>query len=142
MKARYLAVAALCAAAVPARADTTVSFMGWVNMFDFQKPGWARIIEDFGKAHPDIKINYIGTPAEDTLRQVTAAILAHRPPDIMQVSASWVQQLDDQDALEPLAPLLGADEIGKLWENRPRRADHQRQAGGGAVAAGADAVGV
>jgi ABC-type glycerol-3-phosphate transport system substrate-binding protein len=114
---RWLLAAALCmAAAVPARADTTISFMGWVNMFDFQKPGWARIIEDFGKAHPDIKIDYIGTPAEDTLRQVTAAILAHRPPDIMQVSASWVQQLDDQDALEPLTPLLGQDEVGKLWK--------------------------
>jgi multiple sugar transport system substrate-binding protein len=114
---KWLSAAAVCfAAAAPARAETTISFMGWVNMFDFQKPGWARIIEDFGKAHPDIKIEYIGTPAEDTLRQVTAAILAQRPPDIMQVSASWVQQLDDQDALEPLAPLLGKDEIGKLWK--------------------------
>jgi ABC-type glycerol-3-phosphate transport system substrate-binding protein len=49
------------AAAMPAQAETTVTFMGWVNMFDFQKPGWARIIENFGKAHPDIKISYIGS---------------------------------------------------------------------------------
>jgi multiple sugar transport system substrate-binding protein len=109
--------AALCvAAALPVKAETTITFMGWVNMFDFQKPGWARIIDNFAKAHPDIKITYIGTPAEDTLRQVTAAILAHRPPDIMQVSAPWIQQLDDQDALEPLDPLLGKEEIGRLWK--------------------------
>ena len=117
---RWLSLAALsaitAAAALPARAETTITFMGWVNMFDFQKPGWARIIANFAKAHPDIKINYIGTPAEDTLRQVTAAILAHQPPDIMQVSASWIQQLDDQGALEPLGPLLGKDEIGRLWQ--------------------------
>jgi len=112
-----LAAAALCVAAIlPARAETTVSFMGWVNMFDFQKPGWSRIIENFGKAHPDIKINYIGTPAEETLRQVTAAIIARRPPDIMQIQANWVPQLNDQDALEPLAPLLGQEEIGRLWK--------------------------
>ena len=112
-----LAGAALYVAAIlPARAETTVTFMGWVNMFDFQKPGWARIIENFAKAHPDIKINYIGTPAEDTLRQATAAILARRPPDIMQIQAAWVQQLTDQDALEPLAPLLGPEETGRLWK--------------------------
>jgi multiple sugar transport system substrate-binding protein len=113
-----LLAAAMCAAAaiVPARAETTITFMGWVNMFDFQKPGWARIMENFSKAHPDIKVNYIGTPAEDTLRQVTAAILAHQPPDIMQISAPWVQQLNDQGATEPLGPLLGRDEIGRLWQ--------------------------
>jgi multiple sugar transport system substrate-binding protein len=115
--AAHCVAATVCvAAALPAKAETTVTFMGWVNMFDFQKPGWARIIDNFAKAHPDIKINYIGTPAEDTLRQVTAAILAHRPPDIMQVSATWIQQLDDQDALEPLDPLLGKEEIGRLWK--------------------------
>ena len=115
--ARCLAAGALClCASLPARAETTVTFMGWVNMFDFQKPGWARIIADFGKAHPEIKINYIGTPAEDTLRQVTAAILAHRTPDIMQIQASWVQQLNDQEALEPLEPLLGKDEMSRLWK--------------------------
>jgi multiple sugar transport system substrate-binding protein len=118
VKPAVLALAASLglAALAPARADTTISFMGWVNMFDFQKPGWARIMENWSKAHPDIKINYIGTPAEDTLRQATAAILAKRPPDIFQVSASWVQQLDDQDALEPLGPLMGKDELGKLWK--------------------------
>jgi multiple sugar transport system substrate-binding protein len=114
---RWLAAAALCVAgAATARAETTITFMGWVNMFDFQKPGWTRIIENFKKAHPDIRINYIGTPAEDTLRQVTAAILARRPPDIMQVSASWVQQLYDQNALEPLTPLMGKEELGRLWK--------------------------
>lgn len=114
---RWIATAALCvAASLPARAETTLTFMGWVNMFDFQKPGWARIIENFGKAHPDIKINYIGTSAEDTLRQVTSAILARRPPDIMQIQATWVQQLNDQDALEPLGPLLGKEEMGRLWQ--------------------------
>ena len=91
---RFAALAALLALVIscvaPARSETTITFMGWVNMFDFQKPGWARIITNFAKAHPDIKINYIGTPAEDTLRQATAAILAKRPPDIFQISASWV----------------------------------------------------
>ncbi|MBV9539112.1 MAG: sugar ABC transporter substrate-binding protein [Acidisphaera sp.] len=120
MKRTSLALATTLAlaasASAPARAETTITFMGWVNMFDFQKPGWSRIMENWSKAHPDIKINYIGTPAEDTLRQATAAILAKRPPDIFQVSASWVQQLDDQGALEPLGPLLGRDEIGRLWK--------------------------
>ena len=117
MKIRGLALAAGVglAAISPARAETAITFMGWVNMFDFQKPGWARIMENWNKAHPDIRINYVGTPAEDTLRQATAAILAKRPPDIFQISASWVQQLDDQGALEPLGPLMGQDEIGRLW---------------------------
>jgi ABC-type glycerol-3-phosphate transport system substrate-binding protein len=116
MKSAIAAIALCVASILPARAETTVTFMGWVNMFDFQKPGWSRIIENFGRAHPDIKINYIGTPAEATLQQITAAILARRPPDIMQVQVPWVVQLNDQDALAPLDPLLGKEELGRLWK--------------------------
>jgi ABC-type glycerol-3-phosphate transport system substrate-binding protein len=47
---------------------------------------------------------------------VTAAILARRPPDIMQIQAPWVQQLNEQGALEPLGPLLGKEEVGGLWK--------------------------
>ena len=115
--AAFVLATGMASAAPPARAETTVTFMGWVNMFDFQKPGWARIIENFSRAHPDIKINYIGTPAEDTLRQVTASIIARRAPDIMQIQANWVPQLNDQDALAPLGPLLGQEEIARLWKS-------------------------
>src|SRR5258708_16718382 len=81
----FVASIMVLATSLPARAETTVTFMGWVNMFDFQKPGWARIIEDFGKAHPDIKINYIGTPAEETFPQVTTPILATPPPALIPI---------------------------------------------------------
>jgi len=119
MKLRHwIAAAALgCLAITPVRAETTVTFMGWVGMFDFQKPGWARIVDNFQKANPDIKINYIGTPAEDTLRQIIAATLAHRAPDILQILPAWVPTLAEQDALEPLGPLMGADEIARTWKN-------------------------
>jgi multiple sugar transport system substrate-binding protein len=109
-------VAAALIVAGSAQAQTTIRFMGWVGLFDFQKPGWERIVGEFQRANPDIKIEYVGTQFEDTLRQITAATLANRAPDVLQMTVAWVPQLVEQGALEPLAPLVGQEDLGRFWK--------------------------
>ena len=67
-----------------------ISIMGWVGLFDFQKPGWEKMVDEFEKANPGVAINYIGTPFEDTLNQATVAMLGNNSPDIIQVVSGWV----------------------------------------------------
>src|SRR5579875_1637272 len=100
-KTAVLAGLAALIAAAPAGAET-LRVMGWVGLFDFQKPGWDRIVKDFESQNPDVTIQYIGTPFEDTLNQATVAILGHNAPDVIQISSGWVTQLQGFNALEPL----------------------------------------
>lgn len=89
--------------AVPAAAKAeALRVMGWVGLFDFQKPGWDRIVKDFEAQNPGVTIDYVGTPFEDTLNQATVAILGHNAPDVIQISSGWVTQLQGFGALEPL----------------------------------------
>lgn len=101
MTAAVLTGLAVLASAAPATAET-LRVMGWVGLFDFQKPGWDRIVKDFESQNPGVTIEYIGTPFEDTLNQATVAILGHNAPDVIQISSGWVTQLQGFNALEPL----------------------------------------
>jgi ABC-type glycerol-3-phosphate transport system substrate-binding protein len=56
----------------------------------------------FPAANPDIKIDYIGTPFEETLNQDMVAILGHNAPDVFQISSGWVPQLQGIGGLAPL----------------------------------------
>ena len=97
--------------------DTTLRFMGWVGLFDFQKPAWDYMIEEFERQHPGVEIEYIGTPFEETLNQATVTILGNNAPDIIQLVASWTPQLDAMNALTPLDGYFDAEVLGDLPES-------------------------
>lgn len=109
-KAALLSAAAALLASAPARAEN-LKVMGWVALFDFQKAGWERIVRDFEAQNPGVKIEYIGTPFEDTINQATIAITGNNAPDIIQVSSAWVPQLHSLRGLEPLGAHIPAAEI-------------------------------
>jgi len=98
-------------AGVNAAQAETLRVMGWVGLFDFQKPGWDRIVKDFEAQNPGVTIDYIGTPFEDTLNQATVAILGHNAPDVIQISSGWVTQLQGFNALEPLNDYIPKDQL-------------------------------
>jgi multiple sugar transport system substrate-binding protein len=87
--------------------------MGWVGLFDFQKAGWERIVREFEAQNPGTKIEYIGTPFEDTLNQATIAIAGNNAPDIVQVTSGWIPQLHSMRGLEPLSAHMAKEEFGK-----------------------------
>ena len=94
------------------QAQTTLKFMGWVNSFDFLKPGWANCVSTFEKKYPDIKLEYISTQWDQTMNQATTAILAGNVPDIISVVPGWVPQLQfTGDGLEPLDKHWSKEEL-------------------------------
>ena len=93
-----------------------ISIMGWVGLFDFQKPGWEKMVDEFEKSNPGVTINYIGTPFEDTLNQATVAMLGNNSPDIIQVVSGWVPQLEAAGGLEPINNHIDASTLNKFAE--------------------------
>src|SRR6056297_840115 len=74
---------------------------GWIGLFEFQRPGWERIVSEFEAQNPGVTINYIATPFEDALNQATVAIMGNNAPDVLQVINGWVPQLQAMGALAP-----------------------------------------
>lgn len=108
-----VSAAAMLAATLPSQAET-IRFMGWVGLFEFQKPGWDKIVEAFEAQNPGVKIEYVGTPFEDTLNQATIAVLGNNAPDIIQVTSGWVPQLAGIGALAPINELLPAETMAQF----------------------------
>jgi multiple sugar transport system substrate-binding protein len=106
--------AALVASLPAAAQQQTIRLMGWVGVFDFQKAGWARIVSEFERQNPGVKIDYVATPFEETLNQATIAILGNNAPDIIQVSSGWVPQLQAMNALEPIDNHLSKAELAQF----------------------------
>lgn len=97
-----LSLAAAIAIGATASHAEEVSFMGWVGLFDFQKPGWENIVKRFEETNPGMTVNYLGTPNEQTLNQAVVAINGGNAPDIVQVNPGWVSQLYAMGALADL----------------------------------------
>jgi len=95
------------AAVVPAQEDEiTISFMGWIGLFDFYVPAWEYMIEEFEAQNPGVTIEYIGTPFEETLNQATTAVLGNNAPDIFHLVSGWTPQMEGLGALAPMNGLV------------------------------------
>ena len=94
--------------------DTTLRFMGWVGLFDFQVPAWNYMIDEFEQQNPGVEIEYIGTPFEETLNQASVTILGNNAPDIIQSVAGWVPQLNGMGALASLGTYFDSDFLSDI----------------------------
>lgn len=113
-KLRSLVAGGLLLSSAATAGAEELTVMGWVGLFDFQKPGWEKIVSEFEAQNPGVTINYVATPFEDTLNQATVAIMGNNAPDVVQVVSGWVPQLVEMGALAPLNEHLPEDEIGQF----------------------------
>jgi multiple sugar transport system substrate-binding protein len=108
------------AAPVPEE-EITITFMGWVGLFDFMVPAWEYMVEEFENQHPGVKIEYLATPFEETLNQATTAVLGNNAPDIFHLVSGWTPQMNGMGALTPMDDLFEASVLNGIPEN-PRKA--------------------
>lgn len=101
----------------------------WDNNGGVRTDVWKEIIADFEKVHPDIKVRYVGVPAESVQSKYDTAIQGGGLPDVGGVGAAYLAEVAAQGALEPLdkrldgGPLKGRLNAGMV--------DSVRAAGGG-----------
>ena len=118
LSAAFTALAAGLALA-PAGAvaqDKTLRIMGYQSTFEHFRPGWEHVIEAFEASNPGVEVEDIPTAFNETLNQITVAVLGGNAPDLVIVNPVWMAQLDALGALEPLRGHIPDDEIAAFGE--------------------------
>jgi len=97
-------------------ASSTVTFQGWIAMEKSGVEAWQIMTDTFEKENANINVEYIGTPWEQQLNQVTISARAGNPPDTAQLTADWVPQLAEMGVLEPLSKYFTIEELNDIPE--------------------------
>ncbi|HHY71412.1 MAG TPA: extracellular solute-binding protein [Thermoanaerobacterales bacterium] len=64
-------------------------------------PIWEKLIADFEKKHPNIKVEYVGLPKDEAKSKLDAAIAAKDTPDVASLQSSWLPEFSIRGALLP-----------------------------------------
>ncbi|MFI6339959.1 ABC transporter substrate-binding protein [Streptomyces sp. NPDC050535] len=89
----------------------------WDNNTAVRRDIWMEIIKDFEKKYPDIKVNYVGVPAESVQSKYDTSIQGGGLPDVGGVGAAMLAGIAAQNALDPLDARLAKSSLdGKLNE--------------------------
>jgi multiple sugar transport system substrate-binding protein len=103
--------------AVPALAKSTVSFHSW--MAAEVTSGGISVLQEaekkFEEMNPDIDIETVPLPYEETPDQLAIMIAAGNPPDITTVDVIWLEQLAAMGGLEPLSGYFSEDLLKDLF---------------------------
>ena len=95
--------------------DGTGVITFWDNNGGVRTAVWKKIIAEFEKKHPEIKVRYVGVPINDVQSKYDTAIQGGGLPDVGGVSTSYLATMVAQDALEPLGDRIADSALkGKL----------------------------
>jgi multiple sugar transport system substrate-binding protein len=115
------ALALAAGAATPTLAQTqtqaptqTIRVMGWWGTFEHFRPGWELSVREFERQNPGVHIEYTATAFDQTLNQITTAVLGNNAPDMVSINPVWMEQLNAINALEPLEPYVPAEELRQI----------------------------
>ncbi|MDX5566769.1 sugar ABC transporter substrate-binding protein [Streptomyces sp. ID05-04B] len=84
----------------------------WDNNGGVRTDVWKEIIADFEKVNPDIKVKYVGVPADSVQSKYDTAIQGGGLPDVGGVGAAMLAEVAAQGALEPLDSRLEKSGLG------------------------------
>ncbi|MYW66554.1 extracellular solute-binding protein [Streptomyces sp. SID8379] len=104
----------------------TITF--WDNNTAVRRDVWMEIIKDFEKKNPDIKVKYVGIPAENVQSKYDTAIQGGGLPDVGGVGTAMLAGISAQGALEPLDERLATSPLGD--ELNSKFVDSVKAAGG------------
>lgn len=93
------------------QAKTVVRFVNW-SAGGLWEQVTRRIIADFEKLNPDIKVEYMPVPwggEQNYLERITTWVLGDSAPDVIQLSYAILPQLAEQGVLQPVDALINGD---------------------------------
>jgi len=105
------------ALSIPVLAKSTVSFYSW--MAAEVTSGGISVLQEaekkFEEMHPDIDVETVPLPYEETPDQLAIMIAAGNPPDITTVDVIWLEQLAAMGGLEPLSGYFSEELLKDLF---------------------------
>ncbi|MGU3574560.1 extracellular solute-binding protein [Brucellaceae bacterium C25G] len=75
----------------------------WQYIFETRVKAMDKLIANFEKANPDIKVKHTTFPYDDYQTRVIAAKMAGKTPDVMQLFYGWLDKFVAGDILQPLS---------------------------------------
>jgi multiple sugar transport system substrate-binding protein len=94
-----------------AQGERVLRVMGYQSTFVQFRDGWLHTIQEFERQNPGVKVEDVATAFDQTLNQITVAVLGGNPPDVVTVNPIWMPQLNSIGALAPLESYFSADEL-------------------------------
>lgn len=93
-------VAGLSSFAINAAQAVEIEY--WQYVFEARVKTMDKLIENFEKANPDIKVKHVTFPYDDYQTRVIAAKMAGKSPDVMQLFYGWLDKFAAGGILQPL----------------------------------------
>ena len=75
----------------------------WQYIFESRVAAMDKLIENFEKANPDITVKQVTFPYADYQTRVTAATMARKGPDVLQLYYGWAGKFIDGKVIQPLS---------------------------------------
>lgn len=95
--------------------EGTGTVVFWDNNGGVRTDNWKKIITEFEKKYPDIKVKYVGVPIADVQSKYDTAIQGGGLPDVGGVGTAYLAGLVAQNALEPVTDRIEKSGLkGKL----------------------------
>lgn len=107
--------------AQPAAGKTEIVFVNWASAEEATRDQVNKVIAEFEKQNPNIKVKSVPIPVSDMLNQLTIMVAGGNAPDIAQMLAMDSVTLASMGALETTDTLLSKDLIAdpyfkKSWD--------------------------
>ncbi len=84
-----------------------------------------KVLEAFEKKNPNVKIEAVGIPFDQMRQQLVTMAAGGDPPDVMQLSGPWSQELGPQGALLDLRDLAEEEYLNENWKGALEAGEYQ-----------------
>ncbi|MBP2000631.1 ABC-type glycerol-3-phosphate transport system substrate-binding protein [Paenibacillus shirakamiensis] len=93
----------------PKDAKIELNFANWISTEDATKPAYEKLIAEFEKTHPKIKIKSVGIPFAQYKDQVLVSSKGGNAPDVLMSNQGFTPAFVGANVVSPLEKLISAD---------------------------------
>jgi multiple sugar transport system substrate-binding protein len=91
-------------------------FANWVASEEATRKNVLDVIGAYQKANPNVRVENVAIPFDQMRQQLLTLSAGGNPPDVMQLSGPWSQELGAQGALVDLKGMLGEEWLNDNYE--------------------------
>jgi multiple sugar transport system substrate-binding protein len=96
--------------------QVTLKYANWVASEEATRETIAKAIAAFEKQNPNVKVESLAIPFDQMRQQLITMAAGGNPPDVMQFSGPWSQELGAQGALVDLNEIAGESYLNDNYE--------------------------
>jgi multiple sugar transport system substrate-binding protein len=103
----------------------TLRYANWVASEAATRETITKAIEAFEKQNPNVKVQSVAIPFDQMRQQLVTMAAGGNPPDVMQLSGPWSQELGAQGALVDLRELATKSYLNDNYEGALKAGEYQ-----------------